>query len=349
MKCRSAATRRCITSVFFLSIFASAFAILGGTSALHAASGDTTADNVFGQLSFDHNFPNLLDGKGFYAPFAVAVDHSSTPNHVYVADTANNRVLGWNDAASFTNGQSADLVIGQPDMLSGACNGSVQFPGATTLCGPAGLGVDSNGNLYVADAGNSRVLEYANPFAAFADNNQTGGFTANLVFGQGGSFSSTGCNNGGERADSLCLGTNESSSSFSEIAIDSNGNVYIADQPNNRVLEYDNPLASGGGNPGTPGSAGDTTADRVFGQCGQVFTGSNCPNTISAGAISADSLGEPQGVAVDGSGNVWIADTDTDRVLWYDDPTATSGGNPGTPGSPGDETAIAATRGSFRA
>ena len=45
----------------------------------------------------------------------MAIDTSATPNRLYVADDDNNRVLGWNDAASFANGAAADLVIGQPD------------------------------------------------------------------------------------------------------------------------------------------------------------------------------------------------------------------------------------------
>src|SRR5262245_54857045 len=107
------------------------------------------------------------------------------------------------------------------------------------------------------------------------------GDSADLVFGQSGSFTTAVANNGGLTASSLAnpLG----------VAVDSGGNVYIADDLNNRVLEYDNPLAT------------DTIADRVFGQ----------PNFASGtennGGVSASSLSFPTGLAVDVAGNLYVA------------------------------------------
>ena len=123
------------------------------------ASGDGAADRVLGQFDFTHHAPNLVDGKGMFSPDAVAIDASATPNRLYVADSDNNRVLGWNSADSFSNGEPADLVIGQPGFISSRCiNVS-----ATSLCDPEAVAVDRSGNSYLADAGNSRVLEYTVP------------------------------------------------------------------------------------------------------------------------------------------------------------------------------------------
>ena len=70
------------------------------------------------------------------------------------------------------------MVIGQRDLLSTAPEG----PGAdlsTGLSSPVGLTVDADGNLYVIDAGNNRVLRYPAPFA------QTGDLLAvDLIIGQ---------------------------------------------------------------------------------------------------------------------------------------------------------------------
>ena len=55
---------------------------------------------------------------------------------------------------------------------------------------PMGLRWTPSGNLYVADQDNSRVLEYNTPFAACGAFPCVGG-SANLVFGQGGSFTSS--------------------------------------------------------------------------------------------------------------------------------------------------------------
>jgi len=93
--------------------------------------------------------------------------------------------------------------------------------------------VDPAGNLYVADAGNNRVLEYDSP--------QTNP-VANQVFGQSNSFNSaSGCNAGGISAASLCLNSNISfgiGPPNRGLATDSVGNLYAADTANNRVLVF---------------------------------------------------------------------------------------------------------------
>ena len=61
--------------------------------------------------------------------------------------------------------------------------------------------------------------------------------------------------------------------------------------------------------------AGDTTADTVFGQNGS-FTSRTC----SAIELTANSLCFPSGIAVDGSGNVYVADGNSERVLEYNTP-----------------------------
>ena len=251
---------------------------------------DTTADIVLGQFDFTHEIANTIDASRLAAPRGVAIDTSVTPNSLYVADTSDGRVLGWKDVTAFTNGGPADLVIGEPDFLSHS-NGVVS---ANRLVGPQGVAVDSSGNLYVADSGNNRVLEFNAPFAACGSFPCVGG-NANLVFGQGGSFTLNTANNGGVSANSL--------DAPAKVAVDSSGNLYVADRLNNRVLEYDDPLAS------------NTTADRVFGQLGS-FTS----NSQNNGGVSADSLSGPMGVAVDASDNLYVADYQNSRVLEYDAP-----------------------------
>ncbi len=83
---------------------------------------NTTADLVLGQQDFSHNGPNLIDGRGMDSPESVAIDTSMVPNRLYVSDGSNNRVLGYKNVKTFVNGGAADLVIGQPGFLSGACN-----------------------------------------------------------------------------------------------------------------------------------------------------------------------------------------------------------------------------------
>ncbi len=300
----------------------------GGTPGIPGAAGDTTADVVLGQVNFTQATPNMVDATGLNTAGAVnslpnmpgvAIDASSTPSHLYVADLGNNRVLGWNDAAGFSNGAPADIVIGQPDFYSSACNGAPSDyggpfpPTSTSLCAPMGLAVDAGGNLFVADINNARVVEYNAPFKSGA----AAGMAANLVFGQNGSFTTNVCGeSGGDgpvTADTLCYPAG--------IAVDSAGDLYVADEAVSRVVEYDRPLAAGGGKPGQPGFPGDTTADRVFGQT-SLTTEAFCD---SGGPTNARTLCNPAGVAADSSGNLYVADTGDSRVLEYYNPLGRAG------------------------
>src|ERR1700746_3670834 len=82
-------------------------------TALVAATGDNIADAVLGQIDFSQNCINKPGASSLNSPSQMAVDLSSSPEHLYVVDGSNNRVLGWHDATSFTNGQNADIEIGQ--------------------------------------------------------------------------------------------------------------------------------------------------------------------------------------------------------------------------------------------
>ncbi len=125
------------------------------------------ATRVLGQFGFIYSAPNLIEGREFSSPAAVAVDTLSKPQRLYVADTRNNRVLGFADFARYRPGDRADVIIGQPDFLSSTLNhpgGDASVPSDSGLAQPAGLAVDSSGNLYVADTGNGRVLRFPKPF-----------------------------------------------------------------------------------------------------------------------------------------------------------------------------------------
>lgn len=94
-------------TIALLSVFA-----IFVVTALIAATGDNTADAVLGQIDFVHNGIDNPGAASLNSPSQLAVDLSSTPQHLYVVDDADNRVLGWNDAATFANGQKADIEIG---------------------------------------------------------------------------------------------------------------------------------------------------------------------------------------------------------------------------------------------
>ncbi len=259
-------------------------------------------------MDLAHNGVNNPTAAALQLPQGVAIDSSATPNHLYVADSVNNRVLGWANAAGFTNDQPADIVIGQPDPLSVNCNdgladGDFNGLGADSLCDPADVAVDGAGNLYVADAGDHRVLEYATPFSA----GSPFGLSASLVFGQNGSFTNNQCNFG-------TATINASSMCFPEgVTVDASADLYVSDTNNDRVLEFNQPLAA----PNMLTGAGDTVADSVFGQ-GGLFSSAGC----NAGGLDADALCDPRGMAADPAGDLFVADSGNARVLAYLNPLA---------------------------
>ena len=281
-------------------------------------SSPPVANRALGEIDLAHNGIDNPTAAALQAPQGVAVDLSGTTDAIYVADTANNRVLGWDDAGFFASGEPATLVIGQPDAESINCNdgvagGDVNGLGPDSLCGPTDLAVDNSGNLYVADATDNRVLEYLVPFAI---DSPMVGLSASQVWGQIGSFTTDGCNLGDNiiSAASLCFPAG--------VAVDTQtpADLYISDTNNSRILEF---------------NSGDTIADNVFGQTGS-FTTKNCNN---AGLINADALCGPRGLVADPLGDLFVADSTNSRVLEYLSPLVGGPGTPGTPGSPGDTTA----------
>ena len=96
------------------------------------------------------------------------------------------------------------------------------------------------------------------------------------------------------------------------LAVDSRGNAFVGDTGDRRVVEYNAPLTNG------------LDAHLVFGQKG-VFTTSFCNG--SSGNISADTLCNPNGVALDAAGDLYITDYGNDRMLDNDNPLA-AGGEP---------------------
>jgi sugar lactone lactonase YvrE len=251
---------------------------------------DLVADIVVGQPDFNSNTANNggVSAASLYLPFGLAV---SPTGDLYVADTYNNRVLQYD--RPFVTDVVADRFFGQPDFASNIpnANNPGNLPNAGTLFAPAGVAVDTSGNLWVADFANNRVLEYDNPIA-------TSDRLADRVLGQP-SFTDSTLNMGGLSAKSLAA-------PFS-VATDSQNNVWVADYVNSRVLEYDDPVAT------------DATADRFLGQ--PSFT-SNVVNYT--GQISAAGLYNPYRVNVDRNGNVYVCDTFNHRVLLYTAPIATS-------------------------
>lgn len=256
----------------------------GNHRVLSYAPGASSASRVLGQPDFERNGANRIGADSLGLVYSVVIDYSQEPFPLYVADTNNNRVLAWRSSLRFQDGAEADLVIGQPDFNTSIANsftGRGQSPAANSLASPRGLAVNAFGDLYVADAANNRVLRFPRPF------DQEGAVTADLVLGQQDFFS-----------DISAAVTPRSLSGPSDVALGPNGEIYVSDTLNNRVLEY----------PADPGNG--ATAVRVFGQA--EFTSNTAPDTVTA-----QSLTSPDGLHVDAFGLLYVADRGANRVVVY--------------------------------
>jgi uncharacterized protein (TIGR03437 family) len=243
--------------------------------------------------------PNLVEGRELYNPSAVAFDTSVNPPHVYIVDTGNNRVLGWSNATNVTQGNFADLVIGQPNLYSTLPAG----PGtsaSTGLNAPTGIAVDASGNVYVADSGNNRILRFKTPFLEPA-----GDLPVDLVIGQKTSSSGNSANQGGLSSTSLNLAVAPGGQLLAAgLAVDGQGNLWVADAGNNRVLGF--PPAMLAANTSQP------AAGIVLGQTS--FTSSSLPGSEIQTNLSF--LLYPTSVAADSQGNLYVTDQ-AGRAIQY--------------------------------
>ena len=111
-------------------------------------------DVVVGQPDFSENRAQT-SREGMRGPQGVWVDQGK----LFVADTQNFRILIWNSIPS-SNGQGADLVIGQPDFDTRPEPDLTQanfVPTAANMDNPTSVSV-TDGKMFVADLGFERVL-----------------------------------------------------------------------------------------------------------------------------------------------------------------------------------------------
>ena len=217
-------------------------------------------------------------------PTATPTPGSLAASSVAVADTFDHRVLIF--TTPFTNLMNASIVIGQPDFVHSApatTQNGLRFPGAAIF--------DGSGNLWVADTGNRRVLEYPAPLS--------NGMNAGLVLGEPDYASSF------EATSASAISTPNS------LQFDASGNLWVADSDYHRVLEFKPPFVN------------NMDASVVLGE--SLFTITSC---TPGGSVvpAANCLGGPAGLAFDSLGNLYVADDVFRRVMVFE-PTFATGMN----------------------
>jgi hypothetical protein len=261
-------------------------------------SGPAMADVVVGQSDFGLNVEACTAAGADQLEGVVIAD-----GKLIVSQWSNRRILIWN-AIPTTNGEPADIVLGQASFSSCAANDDDQdgtsdsAPTARTLAGPSGIWSDGT-RIAVADYGNNRVLIWSTfPEESFAP--------ADIVLGQS-NFSNNARND--DDQDGV-EDANPTARTFSSAYfVKSNGTqLVVAEYDNNRVLLWD----------GFP-TANFEPADVVLGQSD--FRGATANDDDQDGIEDAN----PTDRTVFGPGDLLItgnqlllADTGNHRVLVFD-------------------------------
>ncbi|MFL6451826.1 MAG: Ig-like domain repeat protein [Bryobacteraceae bacterium] len=195
--------------------------------------------------------------------YGVAVDGSG---NIYIADTGNSRIR--------------KVSAGTGVITTVAGKGSYEYSGdggpatSASLSYLSGVAVDGSGNIYIADTGNGRIRKVS------ADTGVIITVAGNGSYGDSG--------DGGDGGPATIASLTDPSS----VAVDGSGNIYIADTGNGRIRKV---------------SADTGVIITVAGNGSYGYSGDGGPATSA-------SLIYPRGVAVDGSGNIYIADTENHRI-----------------------------------
>ncbi|MBZ5579046.1 MAG: SMP-30/gluconolactonase/LRE family protein [Acidobacteriia bacterium] len=284
-----------------------------------------TSDGVISQVA-GNSYPGPAQDGGtavysnLFAPEDVAVDSKGV---VYIADTGNAKIRIV-DSNGNIQGVAGNGAIGIAGDSGAATSASLDIPYAVT--------VDASGNFYIADYGNDRIRMVTSK-----------GIITTVVGNGLIGFSSDGST---ATTASLNLPTG--------VAVDSSGNVYIADQWNLRVRKLSSGKIStvaGNGTQSYSGDGGPAALAQLNGPqgiakdpSGNLYisdTRNAVIRKISAGGdistLAGTSLVFPRGLASDASGNVYVADYKDNKVkrIAPDGTTTTVAGN-GTAGFSGD-------------
>ena len=263
----------------------------------------------------------FADGTGaaarFTSPSGVAVDPAG---NVIVVDFGNQRIrkiapnggvttIFGDGAKGFHDGNLAAAQFSFDHPALNDLSSSLLLPIRLDLRHmffPTGVAVDASGNVFVADYGNHSIRKIS---AAGAVSTVAGNGAPGFRDGSGASAQFT---------------------DPSGIAVDAGGNVYVADQGNNRIRKitpagFVTTLA-GSGRKGLQDGVADAArfsapTGLAVDASGNVFVADSNNNRIReitpAGFVTTlpgTGVRLPTGIAVDPSGNVYVADTDNNRI-----------------------------------
>jgi uncharacterized protein (TIGR03437 family) len=305
-----------------------------------------------------------------YYPGALSLDAAG---NLYILDVSNNRVrkvsngvittVAGNGSNTFSgdNGPATSAGLSFPRALASDSAGHLYMSDGTgeirkvsngiitSVAGAQGyflsIAVDATGNLYLLDGGTPRVLRVANGVTTTIAGNGTYGFSGD---------------NG--PAASAQFGGDPDDGGPSGIAVDSTGNVYIADSYNGRIRKVSNGVITTVAQSGFPmlvdaaANGALYIADAPFTPGGSriVKLASGVTTTVAGnsslffsgdgGPASSAQFYQPGGVAIDSAGRLYIADTLNNRIRMIANGVITTVAGSGAQGFSGDNGPATAAR-----
>lgn len=247
------------------------------------ANGES-ASLVLGALNFVGG--TATDWKyRLFNPSDLAFDSSG---NLWIVDSANDRMVEF--VPPFINGMAITVAIGRPSVSNVPKDDTLDWPNragsgvvnASRMLNPVSVAFDADGNMWVSDASNNRILEFSPPF--------TTDMAASTVLGQGGTFYSSSRNNGWASGDN-----DQGFFSPGQLGFDNQGNLWVSDAQNNRVVMIPAPLWSG------------SVATMVLGQPATYQT--------SGSGVAQNAVNDPNGVLLTSPGQTsfklaWVRQID---------------------------------------
>jgi hypothetical protein len=248
----------------------------------------------------------------FSSASGVALD---TSGNIYTTDSANSRVNKYSSMGTYLSALGQITTSPQPWTTNNSTN-AAQGTTDGALNHPDGVQLDSLGNMYVADANNSRIMKFS----------ASGSFIGWIgAVGTSPTGGATGCNGAavGTFTPGWCTGGTAKSGTGDGMLttpnfffIDASNYIYVADWNNSRVSRYTTSGSFAGwigavGTPptgGVPGCSGATVGTATPGWC----TGGTAQSGTGDGLFS-----NPAGTFVDLGGSLYISDIGNHRVSKY--------------------------------
>lgn len=267
---------------------------------------------------FGDNIPATTATLEFFSYNSIALD---TAGNLYIPDEYAELVHGgyYNGTYEFTPAFGRLRKVSNGVITTVAGSSSDGGPAAAAQLNlPGPVAVDSAGNLYIGDSGNTIVREVSNgtittiagtrPIVGGPNESPFGDPSGVAVDSSGNVYIANGVAQELSQGVITFLGAPGSTS----VALDASGNLYFADWSGNQIQEL---------------SSGVLTTIAGTGALG--YSGDNGP------ATSAE-LSGPSGISADGAGNIYFADTGNQRVRKISNGVITTVAGNGTAGFSGD-------------